>query len=609
MVDSLYNPQTQTAWWLTDDDESGDAAISAVQSLRTRDANRPARLALHARLYAGRHALSVLPGNDLTGYYGTPFGVDWDDDRIRFNVVQSVIDTLTARVGKVRPLPTFITDSGDWYGKRAAQDLETWVEGTFYQTKFYDKLPMCFRDAAWAGTGVLHVFRAGNQVQIERVIPSELWVDPADAAYGDPRCLYRIKRMDRWLVEAAFPQYKEQIEGAADVTDSSQYQKTPNNEQVDVVEAWHLPSSKNAGDGKHVIAIKGQMLYSEEWKRDTFPFAFLHWSPPVAGFWGQGASERLKSIQVEINVILQRIQESFRLLAKPTVYVEEGSKVVKAHLNNVIGSIVTYRGTQPFVVTPQTVHPEVFSQLDRLINRAYVQEGVTEASAGGRVEPGLESGKAIRTRDDIETDRFSILSRQVESCAMEVAALCIAEAREALDAGEALEGVVMSHKRRGARKVDFEDIKLADDQYVMRVFPTSALARTPAARMEDVQDLMAAGLIDPLVGARLLDFPDLDYENEVNFAPLDYIDWAVTKMLKDGDYVPITPIQNMQLTSIRVQKIWQREKVNGCPEDRLQLLEQYLEEATEYVAQAAQAAQATPQAPVANQGQPVQVAA
>jgi len=589
------NALAQTPWWLTDamqsKEQSGAAVIAAMQSIRSRDTSRLDRLTIHARLYAGRNILSLTGGSSILGAYPNPMGMSlWEDDRIRYNIIQSIIDTLTARVGKVRPMPTYITDSGDWYGKRAAQDLETWTEGTFYQTKFYDLIPIVFRDAAWAGTGIAHVFREHGRIKIERVIPGELWVDPTDAAFGDPRSLYRVKRMDQWQLKSMFPQYREQIDAAGAVTEYPSDARTPNSQQVEVIEAWHLPSAPKAKDGRHVIAIDGQTLLYEDWNRPTFPFAFLQWSPPVAGFWGQGASERLKFIQVEINVILQRIQESFRLLAKPTVYVEEGSKVVKAHLNNMVGSILTYRGTQPFVVTPQTVHPEVFSQLDRLIARAYIQEGVTELSAGGRVEPGLESGKAIRTKDDIETDRFSILSRQTESFVMDVAELCHTEAREALEAREPLEGTVLSHRRRGARKVSFEDIKLTSDQYVMHVFPTSALARTPQARLEDVQDMMAAGLIDPLVGRRLLDFPDTQYEDDVDFAPLDYIDWRVSEMLEHGNYEAPNALQSLDLTVKRVQRIWQREAVNGCPEDRLDLLKRYIDDAAEMLL----AAQAPP---------------
>ena len=592
------NASLQQPWWVTDDlqtrDQSGAAVIAAMQSIRSRDTSRLDRLTLYARLYAGRNILALSGGSSILGAYPSPSAVGlWEDDRIRYNVVQSVLDTLTARVGKIRPLPTYITDSGDWYGKRAAQDLETWTEGTFYQTKFYDLLPVVFRDAGWAGTGIAHVFREHGRIRIERVIPGELWVDPTDAAFGDPRSLYRVKRVDQWQLKDMFPEYRDQIDAAGSVTEYPSDARTPNSQQVEVIEAWHLPSSPGAKDGRHVIAVDGQTLLYEDWTRDSYPFAFLQWSPPVAGFWGQGASERLKSIQIEINVILQRIQESFRLLAKPTVYVEEGSKVVKAHLNNMVGSILTYRGTQPFVVTPQTEHPEVFAQLDRLIQRAYVQEGVTESTAGGRVEPGLESGKAIRTRDDIETDRFSILSRQTETFVMDVARLCITEAREALRAKEPLEGTVMSHSRRGARKVDIADIDLAEDQYVMHVFPTSALARTPAARLEDVQDMMAAGLIDPLIGRRLLDFPDTKYEDEVDFAPVDYIDWCVSNMIDSGDYVAPNPIQNLDLTVKRVQRIWQRESVNGCPEDRLDLLKQYIDDA------AAMLLAAQPPAPMA----------
>jgi hypothetical protein len=598
----------QDPWWqIEDEEERTNALISSVRTVKNVDQWRQDRNVLNLRLYAGRQFNGIVPVGATMPYVRDNAFYGFDDDRIRLNVIQSVTDTLTAKIGKNRPLPTLLTNRGDWEARQAAMDLSSWIEGSFYEARVYDTLPLIFRDAAIFGTGIIHPFRSHGKVCAERVYPSEILVDPVDSMYGDPRILYRVKMIEKNVLAKAFPRFAETIELAPENIIDRPTQTDQNTRMVEVVEAWHLPSSPEAEDGKHIIAVEGAQLNpgDDEWTREDFPFVFFHWSRPVVGFWGVGASERLTSIQLEINRILAVIQDSFRLLAKPTVYVEEGSKIVKQHLTNEVANIVTYRGNPPVVSSPQTVHPEVFRQLDWYVERAYAQEGANEMAAAALKPAGIESGKGLRVLEDQFSDRFMTLSRQLEEACTELSRKFIAEAKAAIESGEELDGVVMSRNRRAPRKVDFHDIELSEDAYVIQTFPISNLSTTPAARMEDIQDLMGAGLLDPTIGRRLLDFPDLDAEDSIDFAPIDYVDWRIEKILKEGEagYESPNGIQDLNLTILRCQKVWQRESINGAPEDRLALLEQYLMEAVQMKqeAEASQMEQLAQSAPGAEQ--------
>ena len=596
----------QDPWWtITDEDERTNALISSVRVVKNTEQWRQDRNLINLRLYAGRAFAGLVPtGNSMPYSRDVAFNA-FDDERVRLNVIQSVIDTLSAKNGKDCPIPMILTNQGDWNDRQAAKDLGAWIEGSFYEAGVYDTSPDFFRDAAIFGTGILHVFRLDGKVRIERVFPSEIYVDPVDAMYGNPRILYRTKMVEKHVLMAAFPKASEMIEEAPENITDRPTQTDANTRMVEVVEAWHLPSSEGADDGRHIIAIEGKQLNpgNDAWTRQDFPFVFFHWSNPVVGFWGIGASERLTSIQLEINRILMVIQESFRLLAKPTVYIEEGSKIVKQHMTNQVANILTYRGATPITQTPQTVHPEVFRQLDWYVERAYVQEGANEMSAAGIKPAGVESGRGMRVLSDIQSDRLMTLARSFEASIMELAKKMVAEAREAIEAGEPLEGVVMTRDRHVPRKVDIHDIDLSEDAYVMQMFPISNLSRTPAARMEDIQELMQAGLLDPTIGRRLLDFPDLDAEDSIDFAPIDYIDWRISNMLDGEEYVPPDGIQDINLTISRTQKVYQREAVNGASEEKLAMLEQYILDAVamKQEAEAAQMQQLQQNAPGAEQ--------
>lgn len=155
------------------------------------------------------------------------------------------------------------------------------------------------------------------------------------------------------------------------------------------------PVIKGSNDGRHVIAIDNFTLLDEEWERDTFPFCFIRWTERLLGFWGQGLAEQLTGIQVEINKLLRNIQEQMHL-ATPKVFVEAGSKISKAHINNEIWGIIEYAGTPPTFYVPKTVSGEIFSHLDRLFSRAYEIAGVSVLAAQSKKPAGLESGVALR---------------------------------------------------------------------------------------------------------------------------------------------------------------------------------------------------------------------
>ena len=78
-----------------------------------------------------------------------------------------------------------------------------------------------------------------------------------------------------------------------------------------VVEGWHLPSGMNAKDGRHTLACSSGFLIDEEYTKDRFPFAFLHYSPRLLGFWAQGVAEQLMGTQIELNQILFTISRSY----------------------------------------------------------------------------------------------------------------------------------------------------------------------------------------------------------------------------------------------------------------------------------------------------------
>ncbi len=334
MDKNVLNP-----WWLEKTGDSRAAQmLTTAAYLKESQAYRYRQAAIFARLYGNQSLYSFAGSNiaKIDNDHGLP------QDRPTFNLVQSVTDTLVSRLSQARPQPVFLTDNGDYKQRNLAKKLNNFTQGEFYQIKAYEKAAIILRDALVEGTGVAHVYATpDNKVGLERVFLTELLIDPNEAIYGEPRQLYRLKLYDRDVLAANFPKLKDKINIASDATpDNSSDASKKVSDLVMVVEGWHLPSGKNADDGRHTIAISSGFLVDEEYKKDKFPFAFLHYSPRLLGFWAQGIAEQLMGTQIELNQILFTISRSIKLMGVPRIFIEDGSKIVSSHINNEIGSIV-----------------------------------------------------------------------------------------------------------------------------------------------------------------------------------------------------------------------------------------------------------------------------
>lgn len=560
--------KASSSWWL--EPAHCNAAWDAFSSVWTRDSERREMLRRHARLYGNQDLSGLGRGVDI---------ISRSKDRLTLNVIKSVVDTVVARIGKQRPRPRFLTTAGNASLRRKSRLLERWTDAQFYTTGVYTSAPKAILDAAITGAGFLKVYREGDRLCVERVWPGEVCIDSGDGLYAAPRSLFQTKFVNREVLSALFPWHKELIDRAARCDPSAEEDTVSVDgaliDQVQVVEAWHLPSKPGAADGKHVIAIKEGQLSEETYSRDCFPIAMVSWSEPIRGFWGQGLAEELTGIQIEINRLLQKIQKGMHLMAVPQVWVEQQSKVKTSQISNQMAAIYHYTGQAPKFITPPAMHPEVYQHLWQLYSRAFEIAGISRLSSQSIRPSGLESAPALREYHDIESERFALRSASYESLFMQVTERLLDEGR-ALARDNPAYSVVAQKDRWTIQEVKWSEVDMERDSYVIRVFPSSSLPTTPSSRLAFVQDLLQLQLVAPDVAKRLLDFPDLDAEMSLDRAVSDNVDAAVESMLDDGRYVPPEPFIDLVLALKRVQMHYNKAQTDGVPEERLRLLRRYM---------------------------------
>lgn len=583
-----------------DEDKAAGMMLTSAAYLKESQAYRYRQTAVYARLY-GNQSLYSFAGSNMSKIdqnYGLP------QERPTFNLVQSVTDTLVSRISQSRPQPVFLTDNGDYKQRNLAKKLNNFILGEFYQTKAYELGATALRDALVTGTGVVHVFETpDNKVGLERVLLTELLVDPNEAMYGEPRQLYRMKLVDRDVLLANFPQHKDKIRIAAkSYPDNGPDSSKSVSDLVMVVEGWWLRSGKKMKDGRHLLAISSGALIDEEYTKDRFPFSFLHYAPRLLGFWSQGVAEQLMGTQMELNSILFTISRAIKLVGVPRVFQEDGAKVVSAHHNNEIGVIVKYRGTKPSYEVAPCNAPELYAERDKLIQYGYQQSGVSALQASSQKPQGLDSGEAIRTYDDISTDRFASLSRRYDNFFIDLTYQIIDLAKDiAIEQGSYQ---TVYPNKNGTKEIDLPKAALIQDSFVVQCFTQSSLPKDPAGRLSKVTEMVQSGMITLQEGRRLLDYPDLEQVEKLANASEERILSVLDDIIESGKYAPPDPFMDLQLATTLTTQYINLYAPAKLEESKAQKLRDFFNQVQTLIQAAMPPPMAAPQGPASPQAAP-----
>lgn len=548
-------------WWKAEDKMKLAWELCGTASyLKTNQTYRIRQLAVSIRLYCG------LPVYNYAG--ATVAKMDKSktlpDERPSFNLIESITDTLVSRISQNEYQPKFLTDGADYRQRHLAMQLNSFVLGEFYQTKAYDKATMALRDAIVTGTGALKVYAGeDNKVCIDRVMTTDLYMDENDCLNGEPQQLIQLKLVDRDKLISNTAS----IKGARAIIehtpmaypDNSPDSGRTTSDQVMAIEGWKLASGPNRDapgytPGRHTIVTQAGVILDEEYHKTKFPFVFIKYADPFLGFWGQGVATRLFGTQVSINRIMYTIARAIQLVGVPRVFIEQSSKVVKAHNNNEIGVIITYSGTKPSYEIAPCNAPELYEERDRLIQYGFKQEGMSDMQATGTKPAGLDSGEAIRNADDINSDRFSQTSKKFENMHIDLAYLITETAMDIAKETGSYQTVYPN--KDGTKQIDLPKMDILKNPFVIKCFSESSLPRTPAGRIATVTEQVQAGMLSLKEGRRLMNFPDLEENEKLDNASEERIFQILDKIVEDGKYTMPDTFLDLQLaTTLVVQYI------------------------------------------------------
>ncbi len=573
-----------------------------LKSVQERQTSRRTRDAVHLMMYgiAGAEAL-ISP--QLRAVIARPSFLE-AKPKLQLNIVRSVIDTATALIGGVRPRAQFMTDGGKWDEQTRAKNRGRFVEAVIAENDGYTLGHKSFRNAGIFGTGLLKVCREYGKIVLEATPISEVFVDEYEGLYGKPCSYFHQRHVDKLRLIEMFPQHRNEIE-KSEPTDSRWNGRGTIADQTQVTETWHMPSGPEADDGWKFTTIGEATLARQPWRWQHPPFAVFRFNDPTFGWYGEGIVQEIRSQQEELNSLLRTAQANFHMASGLKVFVDKGSGISPGQIGNSLkGQVmeVNMSSHAPVFYAPDPIPASLLPMILFHIEQMYGVVGISVMGSRGEIPAGLSgSGRSMLVYQNVESKRFQVVQQRYEQFFMDLSERILeAAADEYEENGEMLATYIGD---RWTEQIDFAEIQ--GDCYKIIPYPTSIMPQTPAGKLAMVEQLQAMQLIDEKQGRKLLDFPDLKSELDLDLAPIELIDERLQHMVKTGEYLPPHPRMDIELAFKRSTLAYQRGEIEGMPDDALDMIGQFIDDCQALIELAASPAASPPGAPVGPEAAPM----
>ena len=499
-----------------------------------------------------------------------------DERRLSNNVIANAVDSLTAELTQQLARPMFVSTGGTWEDFNRARKLTSWMDLEFDKHEVDVATVRVILDGLICGTGVARWVRDGSKVRLERIFPAHVLADDRACVDVMPRSFFLRQIVDRHYLADQYkddPELYEKIMGAGVLEHDQIWAEDTLGDTEDVVsvyEAWRL--GKN---GRHILCVEGALLFDEKYDRDEPPLCFYRPLLPARGFFGDPPIQRVIGLQLELNKINQRIQNSMHLHSRLITFVDRASRVVKDHITNSLASIIEYDGKPPTFVTPQAMSAEAYKQRKEYMTEVYEGLGVNEMSAKGTIPRGMSdaSGVALELYSDTESKRFVNQKRFVDR-------FRVALARERVEVQDQMGDNKVLIERRGViSPVKWGDIKLDEDAMHVQIQPTGSLPATPGGKAKRLEAYMKAGILQADEYLLVADDPDLERVSAIRLAPIMLLEQMFEDMLSGGEYKNPEPYMDLNRGLKMCAMYLQMAELHGAPEEAQEMLRSWLAEA------------------------------
>lgn len=482
------------------------------------------KLAKYRRNYR-RYSFTPLAGIEnikspnMIGYYQGNYEVFEEEDTTQtpeINVIKSTIDTLTSKIAQSKVRPFFNCINGSFKDILIVKQAQQYFDQFFDWQDVNKTVSEAFKDSCIFDTGVVYIDELTTTVR--KALPWQVFYRPSEKTYGKiTRVYYEQKEYPTSLLHESILNDNEGILNNYEYITLGMYYDTFNH-----VKTIYIPELR--------------YIKTEEYLSDVLPFVFLYYNSPIMGDSSESVADMLNSIQLAIDSLMAKINDAAQLNMANTFFVPEGGSVKSTQLNNRIGNVVTYRPSPNMTTSPVTVATPAFisgqyiETVEKLKQTAYEMVGISQLSAMSSKPTGLDSGIALQSMENIESDRFETQLNQVIRAYVNIAKACIACFPQEQD-------ILPESKNR--RSIKWKDIVEEAKNMSIQFSGADALSKDPSEKLRQLQMLSQAGVIPASRISQFIEIPDLQSGYSLSNNAINAVMTVIEECLtKDNFNVP-----------------------------------------------------------------------
>lgn len=448
--------------------------------------NEAGEYAKHQRNYA---LYNQSPISDLNVRIPSPVGL-FDDVYSeestvpKLNIIKSAIDSVVSKISTAHCRPFVNTVNGSFKTIQICKQLQVFFDYFLDEKKVQSRVTEALLNACVFGRGYVLVDE-----------------DSGDVSNPHPWNVYTRQR-EKGDFKSAYIEFPHI---SVDLLKDGDYELLSESE-IDSLYVT-LGYFYDARTRTKAVTINREIRSIVQSAFSVVPLVPIFYTIPISGNSTLSIADMLRGIQEEIDALMQRISDAAMQSPALTFFLNNASNIKVGQLNNRVGNIVQYNspatgGTTPVdVATPEFISNQYISLLNDLIEKAYNMVGISQLSAQGKKTPGLNSGVALATQADIESDRFQTLLDQYIQTFTDIAKVML----------KIFQGnKTVVKPSRYALRLTWGDVEKEFDKMRIQFSCADSLSKDPSEKLKQLQTLAQAGIIPATQIASLLELPDIN---------------------------------------------------------------------------------------------------
>lgn len=259
--------------------------------------------------------------------------------------------------------------------------------------------------------------------------------------------------------------------------------------QVVIYELYHR-SHEFMEKGRFIKRTKNCILENVDlpYEHGQIPYLYVADIDIPNSIRGMSFFQSLFPLQHQINAVSSLIYKALVLFAHPKFTMQDGSCDMQQLLNE--STVVSYSGgVPPTLLTQSPISPELFKYLDKLEETAEKLSGVFTMSRG-QAPSGVRAAKALRVLEEQEDKRAYITAIKYNNIGLvDNARMTLSVAGTYYDDSDGR--LINIVGRDNEFKIQQFQAANLSKPYHIRIENTTALSQSPAARIDEITELMA----------------------------------------------------------------------------------------------------------------------